>query len=72
MGEAADDILEGLCCQYCGEWFDDVLGGAEAPGYPRSCEGCDDDNEDDLFEDQDEAFERFDRESLSLIKKRKK
>lgn len=40
MGEAADDILEGFCCQYCGEYFDDILDGAEAPGYPRSCETC--------------------------------
>lgn len=36
MGEAADMILEGECCQFCGEFFHDD----EAPGYPRSC-GCD-------------------------------
>lgn len=41
MGEAADDILEGLCCQYCGEWFLDD----EEPGYPRTCECCQDDGE---------------------------
>lgn len=35
MGEAAEAILDGECCQFCGEWFHD-----EAPGHPRSC-GCD-------------------------------
>lgn len=38
MGEAADDMLEGRCCQVCGEWFHD----GEEPGYPRSCAGCED------------------------------
>jgi len=40
MGEAADDALDGLVCEGCGEWFDDVLNGAEAPGYPRRCASC--------------------------------
>lgn len=35
MGEHADDILDGSCCQYCGDWFHD----GEPPGHPRSC-GC--------------------------------
>lgn len=35
MGEAAEDILDGSCCQVCGEYFED-----EAPGYPRTCDGC--------------------------------
>lgn len=35
MGEMADDILDGLFCQYCGVFLD-----GESPGYPRSC-GCD-------------------------------
>ena len=35
MGDAADDILEGLCCQVCGEWFGDILEGEDAPGHPR-------------------------------------
>jgi|CXWL01.1.fsa_nt_gi hypothetical protein len=34
MGQAADDLLEGDCCESCGEW----LGGGE--GYPRQCAGC--------------------------------
>lgn len=32
---AADDILEGLYCQCCGDLID-----GDEPGYPRSCEGC--------------------------------
>jgi len=24
----------------CGEWFDDVLCGADAPGFPRRCPMC--------------------------------
>jgi hypothetical protein len=40
MGDAADDVLDGLCCEGCGEWFEDVLNGAEAPGFVRRCEAC--------------------------------
>lgn len=40
MGEHAEDILEGLVCEGCGEWFDDVLCGADAPGFPRRCPMC--------------------------------
>lgn len=36
MGDAADDILDGSCCDGCGEYFDDE----RAPGYPRRCRGC--------------------------------
>lgn len=36
MGEAAEMMLEGLCCQQCGEFFHD----GEEPGYPRTCAGC--------------------------------
>lgn len=43
MGEAADDILEGRVCQYCGEWFHDD----EDAGYPRACEECHDFGEED-------------------------
>lgn len=35
MGEMADAIIEGECCQQCGQFFDD-----EAPGHPRTCSGC--------------------------------
>lgn len=47
MGEHADDILEGLCCEQCGEYFDDVLDGEDAPGFPRTCESCQKENEED-------------------------
>lgn len=40
MGDAADDILDGCCCELCGEWFDDILNGKDPPGYPRRCEQC--------------------------------
>jgi len=35
MGEAAEAVLEGLYCQVCGDLID-----GEEPGYPRSCEDC--------------------------------
>lgn len=38
MGEAVEDMLEGLCCSCCGEWFHD-----DPPGYPRTCAGCEGD-----------------------------
>lgn len=34
MGEAADDILNGDCCESCGEWIGD------GHGYPRQCGSC--------------------------------
>ncbi len=40
MGQHADDMLEGFVCQECGEFFDDILNGGDAPGYPRTCDGC--------------------------------
>jgi len=41
MGEAADDIINGLMCEHCGELVD-----GSDPGYPRLCDYCEDmDNE---------------------------
>lgn len=40
MGEIADMMLEGLLCEGCGEAFDDVVDGADAPGFPRRCPTC--------------------------------
>ena len=40
MGQHAEDILDGLVCEGCGEFFDDVINGGEAPGYPRRCAAC--------------------------------
>lgn len=31
-------MLEGVVCQRCGSYID-----GEAPGYPRACDGCADD-----------------------------
>jgi hypothetical protein len=40
MGEAAEDVLDGVVCEGCGEFFDDVINGKEPPGYPRRCDAC--------------------------------
>ncbi len=40
MGEAADDMIYGLACQMCGEFFDDVINGEDEPGHPRTCDRC--------------------------------
>ena len=42
-GTAADDMLDGTCCQICGEFFDDVIDGEEPPGVPRTCSACESD-----------------------------
>ncbi len=34
MGEIADQMINGECCQFCLEPFD------EPAGYPASCAGC--------------------------------
>lgn len=34
MGEYAEMMLDGTCCQYCGEYL-----GSDA-GYPQSCPSC--------------------------------
>lgn len=45
MGEAADDMRDGTCCQYCGVWNDAMFDGDPndhwiPPGYPWTCEDC--------------------------------
>ena len=40
MGDAAEDMIDGSCCQMCGEWMDGVIGGEEAPGFPQTCPSC--------------------------------
>ena len=35
MGDIADVILDGSCCQWCLCVID-----GEAPGHPRSCDEC--------------------------------
>ena len=34
MGEIADDIISGACCELCGEYF------KKEQGYPCKCKGC--------------------------------
>ena len=41
MGEIADMMLEGILCQYCGEW----LHVEEGSGFPESCEGCEEEGQ---------------------------
>lgn len=40
MGEIAEMMLDGTMCEGCGEFFDDIINGGEAPGYPRRCRAC--------------------------------
>lgn len=40
MGEVTEMLLDGTLCEGCGEVFDDVIEGAEAPGHPRRCPSC--------------------------------
>ena len=48
MGQVADDILDGICCEQCGSWMPDVFkkdhkgktAFEDPPGYPRTCPGC--------------------------------
>ena len=44
MGEIADDMIDGSCCEQCGEYFE------ESVGYPRLCPSC-------LIENQEEVVE---------------
>ena len=34
MGEIADDIISGACCEICGVYFD------EEYGFPVTCDEC--------------------------------
>ena len=57
MGEVANDILNGIICQVCGVWMDEVelywkdkkkLNDFfdNPPGYPRTCADCKEDEDD--------------------------
>jgi hypothetical protein len=35
MGDAADAILNGDCCESCGVFFEE-----SGDGFPRKCSGC--------------------------------
>lgn len=50
MGEVADDMIDGTCCQFCGVWHPDILATKEGEvftpqGYPWTCDGCKDDDD---------------------------
>ena len=38
MSEIAGQVMEGLLCEECGAYVD-----GDAPGYPRECEDCQED-----------------------------
>ena len=45
MGQVSDDILNGICCQICGQWMPEVSDRKSdifinPPGYPRTCKEC--------------------------------
>ncbi|MGM0341627.1 hypothetical protein [Enterococcus sp. AZ007] len=40
MGETAEMILEGTLCEACGSVVEDIVLGEKAPGYPRTCDDC--------------------------------
>ncbi len=51
MGEAAQDALDGITCQYCGQWMPEVDEYWDdksklndffdnPPGHPRTCPDC--------------------------------
>lgn len=44
MGEMADYMLNGDDCQYCGQYL------GEGDGFPRSCSGCGDEDEEEDVE----------------------
>lgn len=41
MSEFTELIFEGILCQTCGEYLNDVADESDAPGYPRNCMDCD-------------------------------
>jgi len=51
MGEVAEDMLDGTCCQFCGVWHDDILNelldeNYMPQGFPWTCKECDDEQPD--------------------------
>lgn len=40
MGEIAEMMLDGTLCEQCGSVLEDIVAGAESPGYPRLCWDC--------------------------------
>jgi len=42
MGQIAEDIIDGSICQYCLCWLGDG-----SPGFPRTCDECQAEEQDD-------------------------
>lgn len=42
MGDNANDMIEGRVCQFCGVFMN---ADEEAPGYPVTCDACEDDDD---------------------------
>lgn len=44
MGQISEDINDGICCQVCGVWMEDVFNDGfdwtNPPGHPRTCKDC--------------------------------
>lgn len=52
MGEIAEDMLDGTCCETCGEYI------SEGPGYPRyCCQQCADDRGAEFLPLDDDDFD---------------
>lgn len=45
MGDAADAILNGECCQFCGEWGDELMENGKGIGFQYTFEYCKDDDD---------------------------
>lgn len=42
MGDIAEAILDGTLCEVCGVFID-----MDSPGYPRACDGCKEEEEEE-------------------------
>ena len=40
MGEIAEDMHDGSCCELCGQYFKHPKGGIYTHGYPVVCNDC--------------------------------
>jgi hypothetical protein len=51
MGSMADDIIDGVFCDICGEYI------GEPVGYPRTCSGCQVENDEERdFDTKDDLI----------------
>ncbi|HUS89756.1 MAG TPA: hypothetical protein VMW91_10450 [Desulfosporosinus sp.] len=50
MGQIAEDMIDGTCCQWCGMYFDDGSDNLPTHGYPVVCKECGKDYSDEEIE----------------------